>query len=119
MIQDFQDHASVPIDGESLSEAMHSRYSLFLIFFKRINFNIYRGINIRYLGRVAQLLKQQPSLFYLYVKIITNLIEYRFMNNIFRIFHLLKYSVELQNIFFVLIFNLYQFIYCHFQSVIF
>ncbi|CAF5178950.1 unnamed protein product, partial [Rotaria sp. Silwood1] len=24
MIQDFQDHSSVPVDGESLSEAMHS-----------------------------------------------------------------------------------------------
>jgi hypothetical protein len=26
MIQDFQDHSAVPVDGESLSEAMHSRY---------------------------------------------------------------------------------------------
>lgn len=25
MIQDFQDHSSVPVDGETLSEAMHSR----------------------------------------------------------------------------------------------
>jgi len=52
MIQDFQDHSAVPVDGESLSEAMHSR-----------------GINIRYLGRVAQLLSQQSSLIYLYVRI--------------------------------------------------
>jgi hypothetical protein len=28
MIQDFQDHSAVPVDGESLSEAMHSRYEL-------------------------------------------------------------------------------------------
>ncbi|CAF5073278.1 unnamed protein product, partial [Rotaria sp. Silwood1] len=49
MIQDFQDHSSVPVDGESLSEAMHSR-----------------GINIRYLGRIAQLLTQQSSLTYIY-----------------------------------------------------
>lgn len=28
MIQDFQDHSAVPVDGQSLSEAMHSRYGL-------------------------------------------------------------------------------------------
>jgi hypothetical protein len=26
MIQDFQDHSTVPVDGQSLSEALHSRY---------------------------------------------------------------------------------------------
>ena len=26
MIQDFQDHSAVPVDGGSLSEAMHSRF---------------------------------------------------------------------------------------------
>lgn len=51
MIQDFQDHTAVPVDGQSFSEAMHSR-----------------GINMRYLGRVATLLSQQANLIYLYVK---------------------------------------------------
>lgn len=40
MIQDFQDHSSVPVDGESLSEAMHSRYDNPNIRFYQILLNI-------------------------------------------------------------------------------
>jgi len=82
MIQDFQDHSAVPVDGESLSEAMHSR-----------------GINIRYLGRVAQLLSQQSSLIYLY-EIAVNELLCRSAKHLFRSYiqsvptHLLAYSIS-------------------------
>ncbi|CAF4466700.1 unnamed protein product, partial [Rotaria sp. Silwood2] len=82
MIQDFQDHSAVPVDGESLSEAMHSR-----------------GINIRYLGRVAQLLTQQPSLTYIYEIVVTEILC-RSAKHAFRTYlqsvpiHLLSYSIS-------------------------
>ncbi|CAF3343891.1 unnamed protein product [Rotaria sp. Silwood1] len=82
MIQDFQDHSAVPVDGESLSEAMHSR-----------------GINIRYLGRVVQLLNQQSSLFYLYDISVTEILC-RSAKHIFRNYiqsvplHLLSFSIS-------------------------
>ncbi|CAF3393139.1 unnamed protein product [Rotaria socialis] len=82
MIQDFQDHSAVPVDGESLSEAMHSR-----------------GINIRYLGRVAQLLNQQPALFYLHGIAATEILC-RSAKHLFRSYvqsvpiHLLSFSIS-------------------------
>ncbi|CAF3555097.1 unnamed protein product [Adineta steineri] len=82
MIQDFQDHTAVPVDGESLSEAMHSR-----------------GINIRYLGRVAHLLNQQPSLIYLYEIVVTEILC-RSAKHLFRSYiqsvpiHLLSFSIS-------------------------
>ncbi|CAF5100373.1 unnamed protein product, partial [Rotaria magnacalcarata] len=82
MIQDFQDHSAVPVDGESLSEAMHSR-----------------GINIRYLGRVAQLLNQQPALFYLHDIAVTEILC-RSAKHLFRSYiqsvpiHLLSFSIS-------------------------
>ncbi|CAF3605331.1 unnamed protein product [Rotaria sp. Silwood1] len=82
MIQDFQDHSSVPVDGESLSEAMHSR-----------------GINIRYLGRIAQLLTQQSSLTYIYEIVVTEILC-RSTKHVFRTYlqsvpiHLLSYSIS-------------------------
>ncbi|CAF4258898.1 unnamed protein product [Rotaria sp. Silwood2] len=82
MIQDFQDHSAVPVDGESLSEAMHSR-----------------GINIRYLGRVAQLLNQQSSLYYIYDIAVTEILC-RSAKHVFRSYtqsvplHLLSFSIS-------------------------
>ncbi|CAF3862709.1 unnamed protein product, partial [Rotaria sordida] len=82
MIQDFQDHSAVPVDGESLSEAMHSR-----------------GINIRYLGRVAHLLTQQSSLTYIYEIVVTEILC-RSAKHVFRTYlqsvpiHLLSYSIS-------------------------
>ncbi|CAM4854056.1 unnamed protein product [Rotaria socialis] len=82
MIQDFQDHSGVPVDGESLSEAMHSR-----------------GINIRYLGRVAQVVTQQPSLGYIY-EIVATEILCRSAKHVFRTYlqsvptHLLSFSIS-------------------------
>ncbi|UJR33486.1 hypothetical protein I4U23_020931 [Adineta vaga] len=82
MIQDFQDHTTVPVDGESLSESMHSR-----------------GINIRYLGRVAQLLSQQSSLIYLYDIVVTEILcrsaKHLFRNYIQSVpLHLLSFSIS-------------------------
>nr|XP_023018893.1 clustered mitochondria protein homolog [Leptinotarsa decemlineata] len=48
-IRDCLDHSSAPMDGLTLSEAMHSR-----------------GINIRYLGKVTNLLAKVKQLEYLY-----------------------------------------------------
>ncbi|CAF1021003.1 unnamed protein product, partial [Didymodactylos carnosus] len=82
MIQDFRDHSTVPVDGESLSEAMHSR-----------------GINIRYLGRVADLLSQQSSLEYVYEIVVTEILC-RCTKHIFRSYiqtvpaHLTAYSIS-------------------------
>ncbi|CAF1058898.1 unnamed protein product, partial [Didymodactylos carnosus] len=82
MLQDFQDHSAVPVDGESLSEAMHSR-----------------GINIRYLGRVANLLSQQPSLEYVYEIVVTEILC-RCTKHTFRFYiqtvptHLIAYSIS-------------------------
>ncbi|CAF1421234.1 unnamed protein product [Adineta ricciae] len=82
MIQDFQDHSSVPVDGESLSESMHSR-----------------GINMRYLGRVADLLAQQSSLIYLYEIAVTEILC-RSAKHVFRAYtqsvpiHLLSFSIS-------------------------
>ncbi|CAF0752547.1 unnamed protein product [Adineta ricciae] len=82
MVQDFQDHTAVPVDGQSLSEAMHSR-----------------GINIRYLGRLAQLLSQQSSLIYLYEIVVTEILS-RSAKHLFRNYiqsvpiHLLSFSIS-------------------------
>ncbi|CAF3833852.1 unnamed protein product [Rotaria magnacalcarata] len=82
MIQDFQDHSAVPVDGESLSEAMHSR-----------------GINIRYLGRVAQLVTQQSSLAYIYEIVVTEILC-QSAKHVFRTYlqsvptHILSFSIS-------------------------
>lgn len=56
-VQDFLDHASAPMDGSTLTEALHAR-----------------GINIRYLGRVAAKLSQVKSLEYLHTIAVSELI---------------------------------------------
>ncbi|GAB0087762.1 Clustered mitochondria protein homolog [Sergentomyia squamirostris] len=56
-VQDFLDHASAPMDGSTLTEALHAR-----------------GINIRYLGRVANKLSQVKSLEYLHTIAVSELI---------------------------------------------
>uniref|UniRef100_A0A1L8DS54 Clustered mitochondria protein homolog n=1 Tax=Nyssomyia neivai TaxID=330878 RepID=A0A1L8DS54_9DIPT len=56
-VQDFLDHASAPMDGNTLTEALHAR-----------------GINIRYLGRVALKLSQVKSLEYLHTIAVSELI---------------------------------------------
>ncbi|XP_059609117.1 clustered mitochondria protein homolog isoform X2 [Phlebotomus argentipes] len=56
-VQDFLDHASAPMDGSTLTEALHAR-----------------GINIRYLGRVAAKLSQVKSLEYLHSIAVSELI---------------------------------------------
>jgi len=82
MIQDFQDHSAVPVDGQSLTEAMHAK-----------------GVNIRYLGRVAQLLSQQTSLSYLYEITVTEILC-RSAKHVFRHYiqsvptHLLSFSIS-------------------------
>lgn len=48
-IRDCLDHSSAPMDGATLSESMHAR-----------------GINIRYLGKVTNLLGKVKQLEYLY-----------------------------------------------------
>ena len=48
-IRDCLDHNSTPMDGPSLSEALHSK-----------------GINVRYLGKLCDLLKKFSQLNYLY-----------------------------------------------------
>ncbi|KAG5869510.1 hypothetical protein JTB14_008060 [Gonioctena quinquepunctata] len=56
-IRDCLDHSSAPMDGLTLSEAMHSR-----------------GINIRYLGKVTNLLAKVKQLEYLYSIAVAELI---------------------------------------------
>lgn len=57
-IQDSMDHSSAPLDGPMLVDSMHSR-----------------GINVRYLGRVTQLLYQVKQLDYLYAIATTELVS--------------------------------------------
>jgi len=57
-IHDSMDHSSPPLDGSMLVEAIHSR-----------------GINVRYLGRVTQLLRGVKQLDYLYSIALTELIS--------------------------------------------
>lgn len=56
-VHDSMDHSSAPLDGSMLVESMHSR-----------------GINVRYLGRVTQLLSQVKQLEYLYSIALTELV---------------------------------------------
>ncbi|MCL4134496.1 UNVERIFIED_CONTAM: hypothetical protein GTU68_041964 [Idotea baltica] len=49
LMRDFADHSSAPTDGATLTEAMHNR-----------------GINVRYLGKVVNLLSKAPELRYIY-----------------------------------------------------
>lgn len=53
-IQTCADHALSPVDGHTLTDALHAR-----------------GINLRYLGRIAQLTKTMPTLSYLHVRMIS------------------------------------------------
>jgi protein TIF31 len=57
LISDFFDHTSSPVDGITLTESMHAR-----------------GINIRYLGKVAESLAKYPTLSYVYTIAISELI---------------------------------------------
>lgn len=56
-VNDFADHTSAPIDGQSFTQALHAR-----------------GINVRYLGKVAQLLAQHERLEYLHTIAVMELI---------------------------------------------
>lgn len=56
-VADFADHTSAPIDGVTLTQALHAR-----------------GINVRYLGKVAQLLAQHEKLEYLHTIAVMELI---------------------------------------------
>ncbi|KAK3710501.1 hypothetical protein RRG08_021316 [Elysia crispata] len=57
MINDFLDHTSSPVDGITLTESMHAR-----------------GINVRYLGKVAETLAKYQTLSYVYTISISELI---------------------------------------------
>lgn len=56
-VRDCMDHSSAPMDGNTLTEVLHSR-----------------GINVRYLGKVAVLLAKIPKLEYLYTIAVQELI---------------------------------------------
>lgn len=56
-IRDCLDHSSAPLDGTTLSEALHTR-----------------GINIRYLGKIASMLAKVKQLEYLYNIAVSELI---------------------------------------------
>lgn len=56
-VNDFADHTSAPIDGVTLTQALHAR-----------------GINVRYLGKVTQLLAQHEKLEYLHAIAVMELI---------------------------------------------
>ncbi|KAH9512922.1 hypothetical protein Btru_037008 [Bulinus truncatus] len=57
MINDFLEHTSSPVDGITLTESMHAR-----------------GINVRYLGKIAESLAKYPTLSYVYTIAISELI---------------------------------------------
>ncbi|XP_013790662.1 clustered mitochondria protein homolog, partial [Limulus polyphemus] len=57
-IRDCLEHSASPIDGVTLTEALHSR-----------------GINIRYLGKIAELLAKIPELQYVYAITVQELIS--------------------------------------------
>ena len=53
MVDDFSSLSCTPIDGVALTEIMHAR-----------------GINMRYLGKVASLCTKRDNLDYVYVRIV-------------------------------------------------
>ncbi|XP_069191277.1 clustered mitochondria protein homolog [Procambarus clarkii] len=57
LVHDLKDHTSAPTDGTTLCEALHTR-----------------GVNIRYLGKVADLLAKVPGLDYVYTIAVGELI---------------------------------------------
>lgn len=57
LVHDLTDHAAAPTDGTTLCEALHTH-----------------GVNIRYLGKVADLLAKIPELFYIYTIAVEELI---------------------------------------------
>ncbi|XP_021376922.1 clustered mitochondria protein homolog isoform X2 [Mizuhopecten yessoensis] len=57
LISDCMDHTSSPIDGSTLTEAMHTK-----------------GINMRYLGKVAEMLTKYPSVSYVHTIAVGELI---------------------------------------------
>lgn len=67
------DHSSAPMDGSTLADALHTR-----------------GINIRYLGRVCDLLSQVKSLSYLHT-IATSEIILRAAKHIFTTYIQVKF----------------------------
>lgn len=56
-VNDFADHTSAPIDGVTFTQALHAR-----------------GINVRYLGKVAQVLAQHERLEYLHTIAVMELV---------------------------------------------
>lgn len=65
LIHDLSDHASAPTDGPTLCEAMHTR-----------------GLNIRYLGKLAHMLEKINELSYLYSIAVAEII-FRSVKHIF------------------------------------
>ncbi|GAB6026480.1 hypothetical protein CHUAL_012906 [Chamberlinius hualienensis] len=56
-LRECVDHSASPLDGSTLTEAMHSR-----------------GINVRYLGKLAELLAKVPQLEYVYTIAVSELL---------------------------------------------
>lgn len=77
------EHSSSPIDGFTLCEALHNKSVKILYINIKINalvqlkskldnfFVHFRGINIRYLGKVAEMISKYSSVSYVYVSINT------------------------------------------------
>jgi protein TIF31 len=57
-VRECLDHTLSPSDGYTLVEALHNR-----------------GVNVRYLGKIAQKLAEEPQLRYLYVIAVTEMIS--------------------------------------------
>lgn len=76
-IRDCLDHSSTPMDGTTLTEALHNR-----------------GINIRYLGKVANLLGKIPKLEYLHTIAVQELI----LRATKHIFHVYMQNTDLMNL---------------------
>lgn len=81
------EHSSSPIDGFTLCEALHNKLVKILYMNIKINAHVhkkksikkvlptwqvilhFRGINIRYLGKVAEMISKYSSVSYVYVSI--------------------------------------------------
>ncbi|KAK4301673.1 hypothetical protein Pmani_026201 [Petrolisthes manimaculis] len=68
LVHDLKDHTSAPIDGTTLCEALHNR-----------------GINIRYLGKIAKMVSKMEDLKYIHTIIVGELIA-RSVKHIFTSF---------------------------------
>merc|ERR1719309_1006371 len=67
-IRDCLDHSTAPMDGATLADAIHNR-----------------GINMRYLGKITEMLAKVPQLEYVYVIAATELVM-RAAKHIFTLF---------------------------------